>query len=60
MRFGECPTPPAPDYNNIDNWAAHPDKKDPADEVPKNLAVKENLQTADVFCRFSEFRRHQS
>lgn len=48
-RFSESPAPPAPDYTNLNNWAAHPDKKDPSDEVPKSLAGKENQQDADVF-----------
>ncbi|MES1215780.1 MAG: DUF3089 domain-containing protein [Bacteroidota bacterium] len=26
-----------PDYANLDYWAAHPDKKDPADSLPKAL-----------------------
>lgn len=48
-RFSECPSPPSPNYNDINNWAAHPDKKDPSDEVPKSLSGKENQQLADVF-----------
>jgi len=48
-RFSAYPSPPAPDYMNINNWAAHPDKKDPSDEVPKSLAGAENLQAGDVF-----------
>jgi hypothetical protein len=26
-----------PDYSNINYWAAHPDKKNPSDSVPKNI-----------------------
>lgn len=26
--------PPPPDYSRLDNWAAHPDKNDPADRTP--------------------------
>lgn len=26
--------PPLPNYANLDHWAAHPDKKDPADRTP--------------------------
>jgi hypothetical protein len=33
-KFDAAKTPPAPDYANLDNWAAHPDKKDPADRTP--------------------------
>ena len=28
-RFSECPQPPAPDYTDLQNWAAHPSKIDP-------------------------------
>jgi len=38
------------DYSQLDNWAAHPWKKDPSDSVP--LPLKKNYQpdsTADVF-----------
>lgn len=38
-----------PDYTNIDYWAAHPDKWDPSDSIPKPLRhVPRNLD-ADVF-----------
>ena len=36
-----------PDYSNISYWAAHPDKKDPSDSVPKNV-VSNQLQTKEV------------
>ena len=37
------------DYNNLDYWAAHPDKKDNADRIPgTELLAKSNLK-ADVF-----------
>ena len=41
---------PDPDYSNLDHWAAHPYKKDPADSVPVALQ-KEYLadSTVDVF-----------
>lgn len=32
--FDPAHTPPVPDYASLDNWAAHPDKKDPADLSP--------------------------
>lgn len=40
----------APDYANLDHWAAHPWKKDPSDSVPKPLQ-KEYLpdSVVDVF-----------
>ncbi len=38
------------DYSNIDNWAAHPFKNDPADSVPKPLRSNYKHDTlADVF-----------
>jgi len=39
-----------PDYSNLDYWAAHPDKKDPSDSLPKPL-VKDFVPdtSADVF-----------
>ncbi len=39
-----------PDYSKLDYWAAHPDKKDPSDSVPKPL--RKDFQpdsTVDVF-----------
>ncbi len=33
--FGTNAQITAPDYSNLDNWAAHPWKHDPADSVPK-------------------------
>lgn len=32
--FDPAQTPPAPDYARLENWAAHPDKNDPADQLP--------------------------
>ena len=40
--------PRAPDYSNLQNWAAHPNKKDPADSVPLNSKVHDEQATADV------------
>ncbi|MEN9371904.1 MAG: hypothetical protein RLZZ64_979 [Bacteroidota bacterium] len=36
------------DYTNLDNWAAHPSKKDPSDTVPQGLIVEKEKQI-DVF-----------
>jgi len=37
------------DYNNLENWAAHPEKRDNADRIPgTELLAKNNLE-ADVF-----------
>lgn len=40
----------APDYGNLDYWAAHPDKHDPADSVPAPLRNDPRYsQDVDVF-----------
>jgi hypothetical protein len=38
-----------PDYANLDYWAAHPDKKDPSDSVPRPLLAEVRDTLADVF-----------
>ena len=38
-----------PDYTNLDYWAAHPDKKDPSDSIPKPLKTASGDTPADVF-----------
>ena len=39
-----------PVYDDLNNWAAHPWKKDKADSIPKELRNKENIDSiADVF-----------
>ncbi len=49
--FSQQLSPPAPDYNNRENWAVLPDKKDNADRVPKCKGCKDEQATAeaDVF-----------
>ncbi|MFN5237713.1 MAG: DUF3089 domain-containing protein, partial [Bacteroidota bacterium] len=32
--FNPLEVPAPPDFSNLDNWAAHPDKTDPADRTP--------------------------
>lgn len=39
----------APQYNNIEYWAAHPDKEDPSDLIPEPLKKDELKDYADVF-----------
>lgn len=39
----------APDYNSLDMWAAHPQKRDPSDSTPKPLAEGRISQPVDVF-----------
>ena len=42
-------TPPPTDYSRLDNWASHPDKKDPADRTPQGLQDGQATAAADVF-----------
>ena len=37
------------DYSNLYFWAAHPNKKDPADMVPKGIKNETRSEVADVF-----------
>jgi hypothetical protein len=47
VAFDPLKTPPAPDYAKLDNWAAHPDKADPADRTP-SPDLKDEQATAAV------------
>ena len=38
-----------PDYSNIENWAAHPSKFDPADLTPEGDTISQENMVADVF-----------
>ena len=38
-----------PDYSQLNYWASHPGKRDPADTVPKALIENEMEKVADVF-----------
>lgn len=38
-----------PDYNKIEFWAAHPEKRDPSDTVPLPLRGNDKEKIADVF-----------
>lgn len=40
--------PQAPDYSNLDHWAAHYDKEDPADLIPKKSKLSNNQKEAQV------------
>ncbi|MCB0652723.1 MAG: DUF3089 domain-containing protein [Saprospiraceae bacterium] len=41
---------PSTDYSNLDHWAAHPDKTDPADSVPGQEALSDQSDLpVDVF-----------
>lgn len=47
--FDAAHVPPAPDYAKLDHWAAHPDKKDPADRTPDGLRDEQDSAAVDVF-----------
>jgi hypothetical protein len=51
IAFSHSPVPPAPDYKNVNHWAALPDKNDAADSIPKGIDLKNNqaIAQADVF-----------
>lgn len=38
-----------PDYSRLEYWAAHPEKRDPSDTIPKPLMGEEKEKVADVF-----------
>jgi len=38
-----------PDYSQLNYWASHPDKRDPADTVPRPLIENDLEKVADVF-----------
>jgi hypothetical protein len=38
-----------PDYSQLNYWASHPDKRDPADSIPKPLISRDLEKIADVF-----------
>ena len=48
--FDPAKVPPAPDYSNLKNWAAHPDKSDPADRTPcPDVRDEQAGRPVDVF-----------
>ena len=50
LPFDQAPHPPAPDYADLANWAAHPDKTDPADQTPcPNIPNLQADAAVDVF-----------
>lgn len=62
--FNAAQIPPAPDYSRLENWAAHPDKSDPADKTPSpNLMVDQSSLAVDVFflhpTTYTGFERYQ-
>ncbi|MEO6820156.1 MAG: DUF3089 domain-containing protein [Ginsengibacter sp.] len=50
MRNNPTISPNEPvDYKNLNNWAAHPLKKDPSDQIPSNAPDQRIDSLADVF-----------
>jgi hypothetical protein len=48
--FNAAQNPPVPDYAQLENWAAHPDKTDPADQTPcPDLKDGQRSSEVDVF-----------
>jgi pimeloyl-ACP methyl ester carboxylesterase len=48
--FDAAKAPAKPDYSKMDNWAAHPDKSDPADQTPSpELKNEQATAPVDVF-----------
>lgn len=48
--FNAAQSPPPPDYSSMENWAAHPDKKDPADQLPcPGLKDGQSGSAVDIF-----------
>jgi len=48
--FQEYVPPPAPDYSDLRFWAAHPDKRDAADDLPEpSLHDEQASSSVDVF-----------
>ncbi|HVZ56317.1 MAG TPA: DUF3089 domain-containing protein [Chitinophagaceae bacterium] len=48
-RYGFHSRDGRPDYSNLDYWAAHPWKQDPADSIPKPLRGEGADSSVDVF-----------
>ena len=46
--FEHTAPPPTPQYSDLKNWAAHPDKHDNADSVPLNSGLHDDQATAEV------------
>ncbi len=47
--FDAKKVPAPPDYAQLKNWAAHPEKKDPADRTPNGLHDEQATAAVDVF-----------
>jgi hypothetical protein len=46
--FDAAKTGAAPNYSDLKNWAAHPEKHDFADSIPLNSGLKDEQATAEV------------
>jgi Protein of unknown function (DUF3089) len=50
LHFDEAIIPPIPDYSKIENWAAHPDKRDSSDvNIPNDNPMDVDDKQVDVF-----------
>ncbi|MDX2429278.1 MAG: DUF3089 domain-containing protein, partial [Xanthomonadales bacterium] len=47
--FAETVAPPAPDYSNLEHWAALPDREDAADFTPEGISDGQADAAVDVF-----------
>jgi len=47
--FAETAVPPAPDYSNLEHWAALPGREDAADFTPEGISDGQADATVDVF-----------
>ncbi len=48
-RFENFPAPPAPDYRDLNNWAAHPEIEDKSYFTPAGIQPSTEAPQADVF-----------
>jgi Protein of unknown function (DUF3089) len=48
MVFDDKKTPAVPNYSDLNCWAAHPDKEDPADKIPAGCDFKDVQKDAQV------------
>ena len=49
VKFSQLPTPMAPDYSDLKNWAAHPELNDKSSFTPKEISPSQTAPEADVF-----------
>jgi len=47
--YATTTSPTVPDYGKLEYWAAHPNKWDPSDSLPKHLGATVGAENVDVF-----------